>query len=46
MIDFLYKAEFLLFCLEGGYEDGVDPFVSGDLEINNEVYNNPGVMVG
>ena len=28
-----------------GYEGGVDPFISGDLEINNEVYNNPGVMV-
>lgn len=31
--------------LEAGYEEGGDPFVSGDLEINNEVYNNPGVMV-
>jgi len=32
--------------IEAGYQEGVDPFVSGDLEINNEVYNNPGVMVG
>ena len=23
----------------------MDPFVSGDLEINNEAYNNPAVMV-
>ena len=30
------------------YNDGTsggDPFVSGDLEINNEAYNNPAVMV-
>jgi hypothetical protein len=27
------------------YEEGGDPFISGDLEINNEVYNNPAVMV-
>jgi len=26
-------------------ETGVDAFMSGDLEINNEGYNNPGVMV-
>jgi hypothetical protein len=31
--------------IDSGYEGGVDPFISGDLEINNEVYNNPGVMV-
>lgn len=24
---------------------GIDPFISGDLEINNEAYNNPAVMV-
>jgi hypothetical protein len=23
----------------------MDPFISGDLEINNEAYNNPAVMV-
>lgn len=29
----------------GGYDNGgADPFVSGDLEINNEAYNNPSVM--
>jgi hypothetical protein len=33
------------FFLDGGYEEGGDPFISGDLEINNEVYNNPAVMV-
>ncbi len=31
--------------LDGGYEEGGDPFISGDLEINNEIYNNPAVMV-
>lgn len=33
------------FLLDAAYEEGGDPFVSGDLEINNEVYNNPAVMV-
>jgi hypothetical protein len=33
------------FFLDAGYEEGGDPFISGDLEINNEVYNNPAVMV-
>jgi hypothetical protein len=31
--------------LDSGYEEGGDPFISGDLEINNEIYNNPAVMV-
>lgn len=34
------------FFLEANYEEGGDPFISGDLEINNEIYNNPAVMVG
>ena len=30
---------------EAYYEGQADPFLSGDLEINNEAYNNPAVMV-
>ena len=29
---------------DGGHNNG-DPFVNGDLEINNEGYNNPAVLV-
>jgi hypothetical protein len=38
-----------IFLEEGSYyegNNGGDPFVSGDLEINNEGYNNPAVLVG
>jgi hypothetical protein len=30
---------------DGGRDQNGDPFVSGELEINNEGYNNPAVLV-
>jgi hypothetical protein len=36
---------YMIIVEEGSYYDGGDAFASGDLEINNEAYNNPAVMV-